>query len=52
MLQIYLNQSSSDVLLRNRPARRQKPVTIITGLTEPHKMLITSYRSFCTRQPT
>ena len=51
MLQIYFVPVFTDVLLKNKTARHQKPVTVINGLTEYYKMIIRIYRSFCACQP-
>ena len=50
MLQIYFMSVFTDVLLKNKTARHQKPVTVINGLTEYYKM-IRIYTSFCACQP-
>ena len=39
------NQTSIDVLLKNRPKSFQKPGVIITGLKDCHKMILTFSRS-------
>ena len=52
MLQVYLGQSSANVLLTNRPKRLQKTITIVTGLIGCHKMVKTALRSFYIRLPT
>ena len=45
------NQTSIDVLLKNRPNSFQKPGVIIPGLKDCHKMILTFFRSHVFRLP-
>ena len=46
-----LAHTSIDVILTNRPRSFQKTAAITTGLSDCHKMVITSFRSFFSRAP-
>ena len=46
-----MSQTSLYVILTNRPRSFQKTAAITTGLSDNHKMIITTFRSSYTRKP-